>query len=95
MDRAQGLASGVPGDDDVVADRAGVQSGGRISIGTPDSSSARSSAPGRMTSWARLSGPGAIIKSTQWLKRSPSPGFSADTKTAAGAACRVASANIR
>ena len=72
-----------------------VQSGGRISIGAPDSRSARSSTPRRMASCAKLSGPGAIIKSTQWVKKSPSPGFSAGTKIAAGAASRVASWNIR
>ena len=73
----------------------GVQSGGRISIGAPDLRSARSSTPRRMTSCAKLSGPGALIRLTQWVKTSPSPGFSAGTKIAVGAASPVTSVNIR
>jgi hypothetical protein len=73
----------------------GFHSGGSISIGALDSSCARSRAPRRTTLRARLSGRGAIIKSTQWVKLSDSPGLSAGTKTVVRPDGRVVSLNAR
>ena len=61
----------------------GVQPGGRISIGALDRERAIERA-GRMTSEPGSFGAGRIMRSTQWLKRSLSPGFSAGAKTADG-----------